>query len=369
MNVKRILSVLMAVALLLCMFAGCGDDAKGTSSDSASVTSETESVVSSVSSDAGTTSSTTSRLTDAQIKMSGYLGGWSDSISTINSQSEGKFTFCIQTDTHYSDLSNTNVANNLTALANFVDFKFVANLGDLVRGYSVVDVDSPENMRDCMDELVKRYTKDAVCPVMLTVGNHDTNIMWCQKWADHTAQITPEEQYTRIFEPLKAYNGDAMVTDDDGSYYYMDFPEDKVRVVMLNSANGTYDGTKYSATFAISDKQVEWFKTEALNTDYSVLVMTHVPLVSSFPDTNGVPNGDKILAAVNDFVNFGGDFIAYLYGHVHAQNYLVDDDGRLHISFKNGGGYAEAVMIDLQNKTIETIGLGVSDRSFRYDLG
>lgn len=359
------ISVLSGSLILTC---GCGGSSDKTSADAGS---SSDIASNTLSTDIGTSSKqTASRLTEEQIALTRYLGNWSNKISDIEKAQNGKFTFAIQTDTHFYDLTNENAARNMASMSNFVKLEFIANLGDIVRGYSVQDVDSPENMRACMIDLVNRYTENAKCPVFMTVGNHDTNIMWCQKWADHTAQITPQEQYEMIYSPLKAFNGDAMVTDDDGSYYYMDFPDDKVRIIMLNTANGEYDGTKYSNTFTISDRQAEWFKNQALKTDFSVIVMSHVPMTASFPDNgNGVHNSDKILAAVDSFVSGGGSFIAYMYGHTHAQHVVVEEDtGRLHISFKDGGSYGEIVMIDLENKTIETIGLGgVGDREFRYN--
>lgn len=356
---KSILCGLLALCLVLA--CGCGASSNNTSSDGSAV------VVSSTESDTSS-KNTASRLTDDQIAMSQHLGKWSDKISEIEAAKKGKFTFVIQTDTHHYDTTVEYSGKNVAALSNFVDLKFGANLGDLTRGYSQDEIDNPENMRACMDDIVSRTLTRAKCPIFMTVGNHDTNRMWCDKWADHTAQFTPEEQFQRVFAPLKKHNGDKMISDDDGSYYYMDFPEDKVRVIMLNTANGTYDGTKYSELFIISEKQVEWFKTEALNTEYSVLVMMHTPLLYDFPDNgNAVKHSDKILSAVEEFAANGGDFIAYLSGHTHGQNIVVDDNGRSHISFINGGKNGEIVMIDTTLKTISTIGLGNSkNREIRY---
>lgn len=366
MNFKAVLKLSLAAVLASTVLFSTACGSKPSNGGGAATSSNTDSAVSDTS--AVSSTDTVSRLNDHQIKMTAYLGNWSEKIDEIKQAQEGKFTFCVQTDTHYCDLGNRNIANNLAALSNFVDFKFVANLGDLVRGYSVEDVDSPDNMRACMDELVKRYTENAACPVFMTVGNHDTNRMWCEKHGDHTFQITPEEQINRVFAPLKDYNGDKMVTDSDGSYYYYDFPEDKVRVIVLNTANGTYDGTGYSKTINIGTAQAEWFKTEALATDYAVMVMTHVPLVPDFPDAgNSVPNSGEILNAVEEFTQKGGRFIAYFYGHTHGQYEYYDENGRLHISFKDGGDFAEAVMIDLKNNTVETIGLGTQNREYRFE--
>ena len=361
---KKILS-LLSIVIALCLVAGCGNGAKkpGGNTDTSSST------TASGNSDSTSSQNTTSRLNEVQMKMSQYLGDWSSKISDINSAAEGKFTFLVSTDTHHYKLDAVYMGKNVAALSNFVDLKFTANLGDLIRGYSVQDVDGPENMRACMDDLVSRYTTNSRCPVFMTVGNHDTNHMWFTKWADHTAQMTPEEQVKRVFEPLKKHNGDKMITDDDGSYYYMDFDEDKIRVVVLNTSNGTYDGTGLSDVITISQKQVDWFKTKALNTDYAIIVMSHVPLTIDFPEhSDMVENSNLIVDAVDSYVENGGNFIAYMYGHVHGQSVLVEESGRLHISFKEFGTQnSEVVMIDTKTRTINTIGLGYAEsREFRY---
>lgn len=361
---ERFLTAMLSFGI--CALSACGS---GLSSEQASSVTSDTGFANSATPDTSEVSSasTVSRLNDQQIKMTAYLGNWSKKIDTVKERADGRFTFCIQTDTHYSDLNNKNIANNVAALSNFVDFKFIANLGDLVRGYSVEDVDSPENTRACMDELVKRYTENSACPVFMTVGNHDTNKMWCEKHGDHTYQITPDEQLGRVFIPLQDYNGDLIVSGGNGSYYYADFPSDNIRIVVLNTADGAYDGSGYSRTIYITDTQVDWFKSEALNTDKSVIVMTHVPLVADFPEAgNTVPNGNLILEAIEEFSENGGDFLAYFYGHTHGQYDYRDQNGRLHVSFKNGGDIAEAVIIDSEKRMVETVGFGVGDRNFSF---
>ena len=364
---KRILSIILVLCFVL--VCGCGDSSDNTSSVNSTV--GNNSVVSSTQSDTSS-KNTASKLTDDQIAMSQHLGKWADKMDKINADSKGKFTFVVQTDTHHYDTTVEYSGKNIAALSNFVNLKFGANLGDLTRGYSQDEIDNPENMRACMDDIVSRTLTRAKCPIFMTVGNHDTNVMWCEKWADHTAQFTPEEQFQRVYAPLKEYNGDKMITDEDGSYYYIDYPEDKIRVIMLNTSNGTYDGTKYSDLFTISDKQVQWFKSQALNTDYSVLVMSHVPLDANFTlattgkATNGVKNSNYIRDAVEEFISGGGDFIAYLNGHEHEQIEYFDGNGRLYLSFKNGGKNGEVVMIDTATRVITTIGLGdAKDREIR----
>ena len=137
---------------------------------------------------------------------------------------------------------------------------------------------------------------------------------------------------------------------------------------MLNCADGNYENS-YDSVSMYSDRQVEWFKTEALNTTANVIIMTHIPLIKEFPgnDNSVVKNGDAVRAAVEEFIKNGGKFVAYMNGHTHNQADLVDENGRLHISFAQGGTKAEVVAINFKAKKIYTFGLGGTEgRDFRY---
>ena len=70
------------------------------------------------------------------------------------------------------------ISKSANTLSKIIDLEFYAHLGDIIRGYADPVLDAPENMRECMDEMVRRYLNQAVCPVLMTVGNHDTNAMW-----------------------------------------------------------------------------------------------------------------------------------------------------------------------------------------------
>ncbi len=365
---KKVLSA--AISLLLCfvILVGCGADTGNDASAGEGSGSSTVSTQSDASKD--NLNSSSNRLTEEQIKMTAYLGNFSDRITEITQKTEGQFVFGLQSDTHHSDTAEQLPGRNMAAMSHFIDLKFVGNLGDIVRGYSVQDIDSPENMRACMDDMVNRYLENAKCPVIMTVGNHDTNAMWCNKWGDHTTQITPEEQKTRIFDRLKEYNGDKMVTDDDGSYYYIDYPEDGIRVIVLNTSNDTYDGTKMCSTSLISEKQIEWFKTEALNTSLQVIVMSHIPFTTAVEENTPARGSDAITAAVEEFIANGGQFIAYCCGHKHGKSSAVDENGRLHIVVPNGGKRGAVIAVDTQNKTISIYGLGgAGDATYDYVSG
>ena len=285
---------------------------------------------------------------------------WRNQLSTVRIIGEGKFVFGVQTDVHhYSTTENEAHARNLAAATYFADYDFISNLGDLIRGYTVEDIDSPENMRTCMDDIVARYTL-AKSPVLMTIGNHDSNHMWSEKHTpgDHTSLITEYEHFSRVITPIKEHNGDNMVLSGDKSYYYVDFPEKNVRVIMLNTSDGKYSES-FSDTSLVSEEQVEWFKTEALNTDKHVIVMSHIPV---YPDADTFTNNNLISEAVAAFENNGGSFVGYFHGHTHERSIEIDPEGNFHMGFLKGGNPAETVIIDFENRTVETVIMGSGER-------
>jgi hypothetical protein len=167
--------------------------------------------------------------------------------------------------------------------------------------------------------------------------------------------------------PMHGWAG-IRTADGESNYYYVDFPKDNIRIVMLNCVDGNYVN-QYDSTSMFSDRQVEWFKREALCTDAYVVVVNHVPLIKDFPGNDGseVKNGDAVRQAIEDFIKNGGRFTLYLNGHTHNQAEMVDENGRLHVSFKNGGGFAEVVRLNTQKRTFETVGLGnLTNRRYEY---
>ena len=298
-----------------------------------------------------------------------YLSSsWTDKIQTIKDTQGADLTFLVQTDPHMYVGSDKTVGNIGKALSHFVDLDFISVLGDLIRGYAYEE-DNRADAYKSFEELVNRYTENVNCPILMTLGNHDTNVMWCKEYADHTKLINQYDHYFMMTEKLKEVNGTTMSTVEYKNYYYVDLPNYDVRIIMLNTLDDDYM-EDYGSTFRISPEQQAWFKNEALNTNRSVIVMSHTALRTGIAEVgnNKVEGADAILRMVESFVDNGGDFIAYFCGHVHEQSDMVDSNGRLHISFKNGGSNGEVVFINLEERTIRTVGMGknIADRTFTY---
>jgi hypothetical protein len=271
-------------------------------------------------------------------------------------------------------LSNdAKTGNALKALSHYLPLSFYMHLGDYIKGYYSGEQgklqNTPENTMTSLLELTDRYMTDANCPVLITYGNHDANQLWCKNYGTADQQLTGTDIYEHVTSKMVEHNGEDMVTDGESNYYYMDFPYDGVRVIMLNTQDGNYENSFDDLQY-ISDAQYEWFKNVALDTDMSVIIGAHVPLHDDFPETSGhAPSlSGKIRAAVNEFVENGGVFVAYLYGHNHIQADMVDEYGMLHLSFKSGGHNVEIVSINFEDRHIYTFGMGsgVANREFDY---
>ncbi len=298
--------------------------------------------------------------------------GWQDSLPRLKALNYN-FAFGIQTDTHFA-LGDTGgsypyVGYSISALsrAEGVNLDYIVNLGDILKGYEDPVLDNKFNMLQSAKALTKRFTTGTACPVLYAVGNHDNNIMWAQAQDDENEIITKKELYD-IFGKSVQNTAPTAVFDGESMYYYLDFPEKGIRAIMLdtNDFADSFEGA--SGSSAISDKQLAWFRDTALNTDYSVIVMSHVPfIVEEGFNQYYVTNSDGVLAATDAFKENGGEIIGFFYGHLHEQA-ATTRNGDNHIIFKNSGRYAEVITLDTATKTINTVafGYGTNDRTFSY---
>lgn len=310
---------------------------------------------------------------------------WKNAINDVQEAQGTNFSFAIQTDTHFALISKTssgggsypaNDDNYLTCLKQFtqyVGFDFVANLGDLIRGYQF---DTQDEMRTAMTEAMHRYTDGICCPFMIAVGNHEDDMLWTHDSTSGTGHdlisetIQPPEQYSKLFMPANNSAAGRLINPEKAIYYYMDFKN--VRVIVLNTRDLPYEQISPSDVWiehhAISQEQVSWFTNTALNTDKQVIVMCHVPLLETLSEH--IPdNASSIISAMTAFINNGGTIIGVMCGHTHRQDSAISDNIN-HIVFANGGDFAEIVNVDTDNKTISTKMVGnygtKTDRSFTY---
>ena len=292
---------------------------------------------------------------------------WENAVESIETAKTGKFTFIIQTDAHYVFNENETAGNDLRILTNKINLDFVANLGDIIQGYGN---DSNVLMRASMMQIMDRYTNGITAPFLVAMGNHETNQ---QTAVGSPAKIplTYKELFGLEFKPSYKTIPSAVFPDGVNypMYYYVDFLYDEstpgVRVIVLNTQDGANEGS-----FGVGNTQKTWFANTALDTTLPVIVMSHVPLVNNIADRtdyNYSSTFADIVAALQTFKSNNGTVIACLSGHMHERVSKIIDNVN-YIVFGNGKDKAEAVFVDLANKTITTkaIGFSANDRSFSY---
>lgn len=204
----------------------------------------------------------------------------------------------------------------VSEVLNTIGVDLVANLGDTTWGSSGND------SATCLGE-AKGFNR-LVCDKirgqaqLWTEGNHETEF------------LTASQIHALIYSHNKG-----IVQDADHwieGYGYMDFEKQKVRVICLNTNQGTTINVS-----GMSDKQVKWLAEVALNmegkTDWNVITMGHHPLsyntVSlmkyAVETVEAFINGDNFSYKTNDgttlAIDYSGkncQYVGHFHGHAHA---------------------------------------------------
>ena len=288
---------------------------------------------------------------------------WSVPYRTINQMQGDGFTFAIQTDTHYEKEIDPIYYNSLKNLSRRIGFDFIANLGDIIRGYQY---DTVSDSYAEYEKAISGLVDGAECSTFCLMGNHDNNSMYAAATSDIDNAFLPSELFALFERPTTTEDEAVVWGSRKGLYFYRDF--DNVRVIVLNTSDLPYEALGDSDIsvnrLEISDAQIAWFTNTALNTEKQVLVLSHAPLSGS----TTVYGREYILSALNTFVNGGGVVIACVAGHTHNIG-ATTVDGINHIVCDNGSDICEVFAVDLVNKTITTQQIGknfTSSRSFTY---
>ena len=194
---------------------------------------------------------------------------------------------------------------------------FVANLGDTTWGSSTSDnttvLEEGKVYNRFMLDTIRGETQ------MWTEGNHETD------------KLTASQIHGLIYA-----NNKGLVQDADHwieGYGYMDFPNQKVRVICLNTNQGTASGN----VSGMSNEQLKWLAETALDMsgkpDWGIITMGHHPLSHNTVSLmryaaetiKAFINGDNFSFTTNDNFTFGIDYtnkncqyIGHFHGHAHA---------------------------------------------------
>ena len=152
--------------------------------------------------------------------------------------------------------------------------------------------------------------------ILLAIGNHD--VMTASTGYDDEQRASAAEQHARYIAPY--YENWHITSSVTGNltYYYKDYPDSKIRLIVLNDMLQSADMETQKAWLAAS-------LSDAITSEYSVVVARHCQTPSSEAVDCGFTNMDRFglhsyadySAEVDAFIGNGGSFLCYLCGHLH----------------------------------------------------
>ena len=192
------------------------------------------------------------------------------------------------------------MVNNMKQVLESVKCDFLLNTGDMTDG-ATKDTTTTQ-----VNTCIKQFLELGI-PYVWTHGNHDTNYDQGSQYV-----FTVPEIYAKYFSTTR---GTEYNVDTNGTDYYIDFPFQKVRLIVID-ANQPGINTSLPNRYAYDEDTVTWLAT-ALDTDNTVIVCVHQsPIATQVYNNTTTTNASGIVSALQTFVNNGGNLIM-LSGHSH----------------------------------------------------
>ena len=152
-------------------------------------------------------------------------------------------------------------ARAITDIANRADIDFVCVGGDLLNGTSNLTV-ACKLINDWLEPL-----KDCKKPIIFLMGNHDDNA--------YGSSAFPKSTALWLLPRRSEFYNNIQFGDSENGYFYFDIHKKHTRVVCLNSCD--YPSNKSAKSWwSLSEQQVKWFATQAVNTSYNIIILSHM---------------------------------------------------------------------------------------------
>ncbi|MBQ6533717.1 MAG: metallophosphoesterase, partial [Opitutales bacterium] len=215
----------------------------------------------------------------------------------LKNRKDGDFSFAFATDTHYHSSpdktkklsTSADHMRDMAKVAKELKLSFVANGGDMVNGARPKD----ESLKD-LREIVGAMAESDL-PVLITIGNHDDGVFWALKTfkkSDLSQVVTGAEWHDACVAPALKKGAVGDKNFDKANYFYMDFPEAKIRFINMAVSENPMTINKKGrfaidscGLYAISQRQLEWLATQALDfsgkpdaKEWAVIFMSHCRL-------------------------------------------------------------------------------------------
>ena len=259
-------------------------------------------------------------------------------------QTDESITFIAMSDSHQLDTSSDIVTGNkhagmaAKALAYIMpNIDFACFLGDYTAGSNTTTIE--EGKRHFAEINADIDEAFAGIPQFRTLGNHDTLGYSYSQNGNYLNQAT-------LYELVGKYNADGITVmgSTTGGYCYRDFPDKKVRVICLNTAEMA--SASSGGAENMTGEQKLWFanvlkSAGAKGSDWGIIVLSHHPLdwgnvLMASNIVHAYVEGESITVTSGNTINFSGSnsakFLGAFHGHVHCfktakLNYIANSVG------------------------------------------
>lgn len=247
-----------------------------------------------------------------------YAAEMTDTIAKVRASiTEPAIVIPIITDEHRYDspVQNwTEMINNVRALSKIVKCDAFANTGDMIEG-DKGKATSKSYAYNCGEDIMT-----VGLPYYFISGNHDPNPYYQNK----AYMFTPAEMFAYFYAGTKKV---VFNMGEDGTEYYVDFPDLGVRMVFLNSSVASND-----SIYSFGENSGAWLANTALDTEYNVLLFVHVsPYTTQVVGNTSIGNSSSVRTAISNFISGGGNLIM-ISGHSHRDMAFHSP----HLSVMNG---------------------------------
>lgn len=251
---------------------------------------------------------------------------------------------------HIWTINDTGTLHLLSRLADEIDLDCVFVGGDLVNGRKA-DGETNETIRgnqqavvDELDELLP-YTN-----IYSTIGNHD------KRYASDN-ELLSNKYFHDLFDTVQYKGNGVELTYIDDTNYYVDFPKQKIRIIVANQ----YDATTASQT--ASATHCTWAWTSGLNfvapkqaSEWLVGVVFHGMVFTGIKDIlEAYKDGTSAEHYANTNGEAGKGYLGSFVGHSH--HYSINDEGLA--NGKNSVWTTSAYATEEQMGTADEYGLAV----------
>lgn len=185
----------------------------------------------------------------------------------------------------------------------------------------------------CTGDIVKDHFSDGLGfwdfivgseKILTVIGNHDVVI----DSSDWNNLISQAQRYETFIAPYASNWG--AITTENKSYYYKDYADGKLRLIVLDCMLKNTDATEQNTWLAN-------VLSSAKSSGYSVVIAEHYPVSNARKIDCTFTNKIRDIQSYNvldtsyqqtvqAFMDNGGDFVCYLAGHVHNDEILYNAD-------------------------------------------